>query len=227
MPDTGSTRAFRNENSPSSSGVATKHGHAGRPAVKRIRLRLGAGPPALTLGSVRVPFIGGTGPVGQSSVPDLLAAGHEVAVAHSGAHEPGCLAALEHLHAWSPDCSFDTADPRLTLKAPYRKEQTPQPTSRELAPPFPPQSWRREHRDQGFGAGPRQRLRLHQSDGPAATAHRSARRTPARWPCAATQGLRPQIYPAGPSVPSTNTVAFLASVPQAILERTPSCPQRG
>ena len=37
---------------------------------------------------MRVILVGGTGPVGQSALPHLLAAGHSVAVAHSGAHEP-------------------------------------------------------------------------------------------------------------------------------------------
>jgi nucleoside-diphosphate-sugar epimerase len=47
---------------------------------------------------MRVRFIGGTGPVGQSAVPHLLAAGHDVVLAHTGAHEPPALTALEHLH---------------------------------------------------------------------------------------------------------------------------------
>jgi nucleoside-diphosphate-sugar epimerase len=47
---------------------------------------------------MRVVFVGGTGPVGQAATPHLLAAGHDVAVAHSGAHEPPALAAVEHLH---------------------------------------------------------------------------------------------------------------------------------
>jgi nucleoside-diphosphate-sugar epimerase len=47
---------------------------------------------------MRVLFIGGTGPVGQATVPHLLEAGHEVVLAHSGAHEPPALAELEHLH---------------------------------------------------------------------------------------------------------------------------------
>ena len=47
---------------------------------------------------MRVLFIGGTGPVGQAAVPHLLAAGHDVVLAHTGAHEPPALAALEHLH---------------------------------------------------------------------------------------------------------------------------------
>jgi nucleoside-diphosphate-sugar epimerase len=47
---------------------------------------------------MRVLFIGGTGPVGQAAVPDLLDAGHDVVLAHTGAHEPPALSALEHLH---------------------------------------------------------------------------------------------------------------------------------
>jgi nucleoside-diphosphate-sugar epimerase len=70
----------------------------------------------------RVLFVGGTGPVGQASVPHLLEAGHQVALAHSGAHEPASLAELEHLHGsreellapegpaqrWRPDALIDT-----------------------------------------------------------------------------------------------------------------------
>ena len=47
---------------------------------------------------MRVLFIGGTGPVGRAAVPRLAAAGHEVVLAHTGAHEPGELAGFEHLH---------------------------------------------------------------------------------------------------------------------------------
>jgi hypothetical protein len=36
----------------------------------------------------RVLFVGATGPVGLTSVPHLLAGGHEVALAHTGRHEP-------------------------------------------------------------------------------------------------------------------------------------------
>jgi nucleoside-diphosphate-sugar epimerase len=54
------------------------------------RLRYGA--------RMRVLFIGGTGPVGQAAIPHLLAAGHDVVLAHTGAHEPSALAGLEHLH---------------------------------------------------------------------------------------------------------------------------------
>jgi nucleoside-diphosphate-sugar epimerase len=70
----------------------------------------------------RVLFVGGTGPVGQASVPHLLEAGHEVALAHSGAHEPASLAELEHLQdsreellapagraeRWRPELLIDT-----------------------------------------------------------------------------------------------------------------------
>jgi nucleoside-diphosphate-sugar epimerase len=47
---------------------------------------------------MRVLFIGGTGPVGQAAVPHLLAAGHVVGLAHTGAHEPPALSAFEHVH---------------------------------------------------------------------------------------------------------------------------------
>jgi nucleoside-diphosphate-sugar epimerase len=47
---------------------------------------------------MRVLFVGGTGPVGQATLPHLLAAGHDVVLAHTGTHEPPALAALEHLH---------------------------------------------------------------------------------------------------------------------------------
>lgn len=71
---------------------------------------------------MRVVFVGGTGPVGQASVPYLRDEGHEVAVAHSGAHEPPGLDAVEHLHGdraallapagpaerWRPDVVVDT-----------------------------------------------------------------------------------------------------------------------
>ncbi len=70
----------------------------------------------------RVLFVGGTGPVGQASVPHLLAAGHEIALAHTGRHEPAELAGLEHLHGsraellapdgpaerWRPEVLVDT-----------------------------------------------------------------------------------------------------------------------
>jgi nucleoside-diphosphate-sugar epimerase len=71
---------------------------------------------------MRVILVGGTGPVGQSALPHLLAAGHSVAVAHSGAHEPADLPEVEHLHGareslleaggpvelWAPDVLVDT-----------------------------------------------------------------------------------------------------------------------
>jgi nucleoside-diphosphate-sugar epimerase len=71
---------------------------------------------------MRVMLIGGTGPLGQSALPHLLAEGHSVAVAHSGAHEPPDLPEVEHLHGgrdellaaggpvdrWAPDALVDT-----------------------------------------------------------------------------------------------------------------------
>jgi nucleoside-diphosphate-sugar epimerase len=71
---------------------------------------------------VRVVVIGGTKFVGPAAVGGLLAAGHEVAVAHSGAHEHPAVEAVEHLHgerdallgeggaieAWRPDALVDT-----------------------------------------------------------------------------------------------------------------------
>ena len=47
---------------------------------------------------MRVIVIGGTKFVGPAAVGRLLAAGHEVAVAHSGAHEHPEVEAAEHLH---------------------------------------------------------------------------------------------------------------------------------
>jgi nucleoside-diphosphate-sugar epimerase len=47
---------------------------------------------------VRVVVIGGTKFVGPAAVGRLLAAGHEVAVAHSGAHEHPAVESVEHLH---------------------------------------------------------------------------------------------------------------------------------
>jgi len=69
---------------------------------------------------MRVLFVGGTGPVGEAAVPHLVAAGHEVALAHSGRHE--AFAELEHLHGprgellardgpaehWRPEAVIDT-----------------------------------------------------------------------------------------------------------------------
>ena len=71
---------------------------------------------------MRVLLVGGTGPVGQATIPHLLAAGHVAAVAHSGAHEPTGLDDVEHLHGsrgnllspdgpvekWSPEVIVDT-----------------------------------------------------------------------------------------------------------------------
>jgi nucleoside-diphosphate-sugar epimerase len=68
---------------------------------------------------MRVAFFGGTGPVGAAAVPRLLAAGHEVLVAHTGAHEPAEVAEVEHTHGiraelipqvgrWKPDVLIDT-----------------------------------------------------------------------------------------------------------------------
>lgn len=69
---------------------------------------------------MRVLFLGGTGPVGEAAVPHLVAAGHEVALAHSGRHE--AFEELEHLHGprtellapggpaerWRPEVVIDT-----------------------------------------------------------------------------------------------------------------------
>jgi nucleoside-diphosphate-sugar epimerase len=71
---------------------------------------------------MRVAFIGGTYYVGPVAVPLLLQAGHDVVVAHSGAHEHPSVADVEHLHGsrdellaegglidrWSPDVLVDT-----------------------------------------------------------------------------------------------------------------------
>jgi nucleoside-diphosphate-sugar epimerase len=71
---------------------------------------------------MRVLLVGGTGPIGRTAVPRLLREGHEVAVAHSGAHEPPELDVVEHLHgtrsellaedgavvAWRPEVLVDT-----------------------------------------------------------------------------------------------------------------------
>jgi nucleoside-diphosphate-sugar epimerase len=71
---------------------------------------------------VRVVVIGGTRFVGPAAVRHLLAAGHEVAIAHSGAHEHPAVEAIEHFHgdreallspagpidAWRPDALVDT-----------------------------------------------------------------------------------------------------------------------
>jgi nucleoside-diphosphate-sugar epimerase len=71
---------------------------------------------------MRVLLVGGTGPVGQAATPHLLAAGHTLAVAHSGAHEPLDALGAEHLHGsrdellapggpaerWRPDALVDS-----------------------------------------------------------------------------------------------------------------------
>lgn len=71
---------------------------------------------------MRMAFIGGTNFVGPASVRALAQAGHEVALAHTGAHEPDGLASFEHLHGsradllargglverWQPDVLIDT-----------------------------------------------------------------------------------------------------------------------
>jgi nucleoside-diphosphate-sugar epimerase len=71
---------------------------------------------------MRVLFVGGTGPVGQAALPRLHEDGHELAVAHTGAHEPPGLSGVEHLHGtreallspggpaerWSPEVIVDT-----------------------------------------------------------------------------------------------------------------------
>ncbi len=67
---------------------------------------------------MRILFVGGTGPVGQAAIAHL--GGHDVAVAHSGAHE--AVPHVEHLHGsreellarggaverWRPDAVVDT-----------------------------------------------------------------------------------------------------------------------
>jgi nucleoside-diphosphate-sugar epimerase len=71
---------------------------------------------------MRVVVIGGTKFVGPAAVGRLLAAGHEVAVAHTGAHEHPAVESVEHLHgereallgpggavdAWRPEVLVDT-----------------------------------------------------------------------------------------------------------------------
>ena len=77
---------------------------------------------------MRVAFIGGTRYVGPVAVPLLQQAGHDVVVAHSGAHEHPMVADVEHLHGsrdellaaggpierWSPDALVDTFAPGAT-----------------------------------------------------------------------------------------------------------------
>ena len=71
---------------------------------------------------MRVLLVGGTGPVGQCAAHHLEADGHQVAAAHTGAHEPADPGAVEHLHGtreallapggpaerWNPDVLVDT-----------------------------------------------------------------------------------------------------------------------
>ncbi len=71
---------------------------------------------------MRVVVVGGTRFVGPVAVRHLRDAGHEVAVAHSGAHESSVLVDVEHLHgtreellgpdgavqSWRPDAVVDT-----------------------------------------------------------------------------------------------------------------------
>jgi nucleoside-diphosphate-sugar epimerase len=71
---------------------------------------------------MRVAFVGGTRLVGPATLPHLVDAGHEVAIAHSGEHEAEGLPDVEHLHGgreellaadgpverWRPDALIDT-----------------------------------------------------------------------------------------------------------------------
>lgn len=71
---------------------------------------------------MRVVVIGGTKFVGPAAATRLVGAGHEVAVAHSGAHEHPAVEAVEHLHgdrdallspagavdSWRPEVLVDT-----------------------------------------------------------------------------------------------------------------------
>jgi nucleoside-diphosphate-sugar epimerase len=71
---------------------------------------------------MRVAFIGGTYYLGPATVPLLAARGHEVVVAHSGAHEHPSVQDVEHFHGdrghllapggpverWVPDVLIDT-----------------------------------------------------------------------------------------------------------------------
>lgn len=71
---------------------------------------------------MRVAFMGGTNFVGPATLGLLLEAGHEVAIAHTGAHEHAGAQDVEHLHAertallrpggeverWRPDAIVDT-----------------------------------------------------------------------------------------------------------------------
>lgn len=80
---------------------------------------------------MRVCFVGGTRFVGPAAIGHLLAAGHEVAIAHSGAHEADLDDAVEHLHgareellgaggaveAWRPEAIVDTFGGATAWKA--------------------------------------------------------------------------------------------------------------
>ncbi len=71
---------------------------------------------------MRVLFLGGTGPVGHATVPLLVAGGHELALAHSGRHQPPeperieqllgerseLLAADGPVERWAPEVVIDT-----------------------------------------------------------------------------------------------------------------------
>ena len=80
---------------------------------------------------MRIAFIGGTYYLGPVAVPFLCEAGHEVAVAHSGAHEHPAVENVEHLHgsrgellgesgpveSWAPEVLVDTFAPGATSAA--------------------------------------------------------------------------------------------------------------
>lgn len=90
---------------------------------------------------MRVMFMGGTAYVGPVAVPMLAAAGHVVAIAHTGRHEHPAVADVEHLHgdrpdllaqggpveSWRPDAIVDTfgggasADKAIALAACARR----------------------------------------------------------------------------------------------------------
>jgi nucleoside-diphosphate-sugar epimerase len=69
---------------------------------------------------VRAVVIGGTRFVGPAAVGRLVAAGHEVTVAHSGAHEHPAVADVEHLHGdrdalLSPGGAIDSRRPEILI----------------------------------------------------------------------------------------------------------------
>ena len=80
---------------------------------------------------VRIAFIGGTYYLGPVAVPFLCEAGHEVAIAHTGAHEHPGVETVEHLHGsraellgtsglvenWAPEVLVDTFAPGATSAA--------------------------------------------------------------------------------------------------------------